>query len=79
MAPIPLLSVLIYSNKSQYVILKVSLKKIEQNLPIGCVKHGIVSRYQNALFYMQFQPFLQTPEHIHMGHFKFVKKVLIHS
>ena len=39
MAPIPLLSVLIYSNRSQYVILKVSLKKIEQNLPVGCVKH----------------------------------------
>ena len=43
MTPIPLLSVLIYSNGSQYVILKVSLKKIEQNLPVGCVKHWIVS------------------------------------
>ncbi len=39
MAPIPLLSVLIYSKRSQYVILKVSLKKIEQNLPVGCIKH----------------------------------------
>ncbi len=44
MAPIPLLSVLIWSTRCQYYILKVSLKKIDQNLPIGCVKHWIFPR-----------------------------------
>ncbi len=39
MAPIPFLSVLISSTRCQYDVLKVSLKKIDQNLPIGCIKH----------------------------------------
>jgi hypothetical protein len=41
-ATILLLSVLIYSNRCQYAILKVSLNKIEYNLPVECVKHRIV-------------------------------------
>ncbi len=32
-------SVLIYSNRCQYAILKVSLGKNEHNLPVGCIKH----------------------------------------
>ena len=43
MAPMPLLNVFFYSNRRQYAILKVLLKTIEQNLPVGCVKHWIVS------------------------------------
>ena len=35
MPPIPLLSVLIHSNRSQYVILKVSLKKLSRTYPLG--------------------------------------------
>ncbi len=39
MVPKPYLSVLIDSNRCEYDILKVSLKKIDQNPPVGCVKH----------------------------------------
>jgi hypothetical protein len=35
MAPIPLLGVLIYSNRSQYVILKVSLKNLSRTYLLG--------------------------------------------
>ncbi len=42
-APIPLLSVLIHSNRCQYATLKVS-QKIDHNLPVGCVTHLIVLR-----------------------------------
>jgi hypothetical protein len=37
--PKSFLSVPIYSIRCEYDILKVLLKKIDQNLPIGCVKH----------------------------------------
>ena len=37
---IPLLSVLIYSTRCEYDILKVWLKTIDHNLPVGRVEHG---------------------------------------
>ncbi len=43
MTRIQLLSVLIYSNRCQYAILKVSLEKVEHNLPVGCVKHCFIA------------------------------------
>jgi hypothetical protein len=39
MVPIPLLSVSIYSARCEYDILKVLLKKIDHNLPVGRVEH----------------------------------------
>jgi hypothetical protein len=42
--PKSFLSVPIYSIRCEYDILKVSLKKIDQNLPVGCVKHWNVPR-----------------------------------
>ncbi len=42
MAPIPILSVLTCSTSSPHDILKVSLKKNYQNLPIGGFEHDIV-------------------------------------
>ncbi len=40
MAPIPRLSIQSCSIRCQYDILKVSLKKKDQNLPVGCTEHG---------------------------------------
>ncbi len=42
MAPITLLSVQSCSTRCQYNILKVSFKKIEQNLPVGCTEYWYV-------------------------------------
>ncbi len=42
--PLTILSVANCSSMFQYDILKVSLKKIDQNLPIECVKDGISPR-----------------------------------
>ena len=44
MAPIPILSVPTCSTSSPHDILKVSLKKIDQNLPVGRVERDIVDR-----------------------------------
>ena len=49
MAPIPILSVLTCSTSSLHDILKVLLKKIDQNLPAGRVEHDIVDRVGLAL------------------------------
>ena len=49
MAPIPILSVPTCSTSSPHDILKVSLKKIDQNLPVGRVEHDIVDRVGLAL------------------------------
>ena len=57
MAPIPLLSVLIYSNRSQYVILKVSWKKNEQNLPVGCVNIELFRANKMPCFTCNFSHF----------------------
>ncbi len=40
MDPKSFLSILIYSNRYEYDILKVLLKKIDQNLPVGWVEHN---------------------------------------
>jgi hypothetical protein len=39
----PFLSILIYSTRCEYDILKVLSKKNDQNLPVRCVKHITVS------------------------------------
>jgi hypothetical protein len=70
-APTLYLSILICSNRCQYDFLKVLLKKNPHNLPVGYVKN--CSSLTKCPILLQFQPYLQTPEHIHSGHHKCVK------
>jgi len=59
----------------QYDFLKISLKKIPITYPLGTSNFELFLTNKMTLFYMQFQPYLQTPEHIHLGHYKHVKKI----
>ncbi len=54
MVQISLLSVLIYSTRCEYDILKVLFLKNDRNLSVECVKHRNVPRKQKVPFYMLF-------------------------
>ncbi len=71
MASIPFLSVSICSTRCQYDVLKVLLKKKDQNLPIGCVKHSNFLCKLKSHFTCYFEPFLHISKNMHMGLFKY--------
>ncbi len=78
LAPIPLLSVLIYSNRSQNVILKVSWKKIEQNLTVGCVNIELFPANKMPCLHATSAIFANARAHTY-GAFQVCKNVLIDS
>ena len=55
-------------------MLKVLLGKNDHNLPAGYIKN-IELFHSNRIprFTRYFWPYLQMPEHMHMGHFKYIE------
>jgi hypothetical protein len=69
----PFLSVLIYSTRCEYDILKVLSKKIDRTFLLGVSNIELFRANKKFHFTCCFELSFQKPEHMHMDHLKYVK------
>ncbi len=76
MVQISLLSVLMYSTRCEYDILKVLFLKMTGTFPLSVSNIEMFHANKKFLFTCCFELFFQKPEHMHMDHLKYVKLLI---